>query len=93
MSETAKPAPGPRKHFTLPLQPQASDAHGYVVADLRDPDPKAEVPQHTVCAPCRGKALDFGLVVLHETPVGPSDRCQYCRGLFRGSEPEPTAVS
>lgn len=77
-----------RKHFPLPLQPAVADAHGYVVADMRDEDPKADIKQYVVCAPCRVKALDeYNMSQLHETPVGPSDRCQMCEHVFRGSAP------
>jgi hypothetical protein len=78
--------PEPRKHFTVPLQPAVTDAVGYVIGDLRDPDPNADVTLLIVCAPCHGTATtEFGMTTLHETPVGPADRCQLCSGLLRGS--------
>ncbi len=77
----------PRKHFTLPLQPTPADARGYVMVDLSNQDDPA---QTIVCAVCKLVYEGEGFSQIHETPVGPADRCRRCSGLFRGSEPTVT---
>ncbi len=68
----------------MPLQASPTDARGYVIADLSDPDLTADISQYVVCAVCCTAAISTGLTQVHETPVGPSDKCTFCNRNIRG---------